>query len=77
MLIDSMQDIICFKDGEGRWLVANQSDLRLFGIEHVDYRGKRIPSSRLSARLITTPLWVARPLTKSHGRPALPVAQMR
>jgi diguanylate cyclase (GGDEF)-like protein/PAS domain S-box-containing protein len=41
MLIDSMQDIICFKDGEGRWLVANQSDLRLFAIEHVDYRGKK------------------------------------
>lgn len=41
MLIDSMQDIICFKDGEGRWLVANQSDLRLFGIEHVDYRDKK------------------------------------
>lgn len=41
MLINSMQDIICFKDGEGRWLVANQSDLRLFDIEHVDYRGKK------------------------------------
>jgi len=39
-LIDSTPDIICFKDGDGRWLTANQADLELFCLEGVDYRGK-------------------------------------
>ncbi|MFZ2960860.1 MAG: PocR ligand-binding domain-containing protein [Candidatus Ozemobacteraceae bacterium] len=40
-LINAMPDIVCFKDGEGRWLEANDFDLRLFGLEHVAYRGKK------------------------------------
>lgn len=40
-LINAMPDIICFKDGEGRWLQANEFDLRLFEIEHVPYKGKK------------------------------------
>ncbi|EKD69255.1 MAG: hypothetical protein ACD_47C00192G0001 [uncultured bacterium] len=40
-LINSMQDIVCFKDGEGRWLEANDFDLKLFRLEGVDYRGKK------------------------------------
>ncbi|MDD3518306.1 MAG: EAL domain-containing protein [Chromatiales bacterium] len=39
-LINATPDIICFKDGEGRWLEANESDLRLFALEHVDYHGR-------------------------------------
>ena len=40
-LINSTKDdIICFKDGEGRWLKANQADLKLFQLEGVDYVGK-------------------------------------
>ncbi|MFZ5483564.1 MAG: EAL domain-containing protein [Pseudomonadota bacterium] len=39
-LIDAMPDIVCFKDGEGRWLLANQFDLSLFQLEGVDYQGK-------------------------------------
>jgi diguanylate cyclase (GGDEF)-like protein/PAS domain S-box-containing protein len=39
-LIDAMPDIVCFKDGEGRWLLANQFDLGLFQLDGVDYRGK-------------------------------------
>lgn len=39
-LINAMPDIVCFKDGEGRWLEANDADLRLFQLENVDYRGK-------------------------------------
>ncbi|MCK5796016.1 MAG: PAS domain-containing protein [Deltaproteobacteria bacterium] len=39
-LIDAMPDIVCFKDGEGRWLEANRFDLKLFGLTSVDYRGK-------------------------------------
>ncbi len=40
-LIDAMPDIVCFKDGEGRWLEANKFDLHLFGLENVDYKGKK------------------------------------
>ena len=39
-LINSTPDIICFKDGEGRWLEANDADLKLFALEEVDYLGK-------------------------------------
>jgi len=39
-LIDAMPDIVCFKDGSGRWLEANRFDLDLFQLEGVDYRGK-------------------------------------
>jgi len=39
-LINAMPDMVCFKDGEGRWLEANEYDLRLFQLENVDYRGK-------------------------------------
>ncbi|MGD9874617.1 MAG: PAS domain S-box protein [Kiritimatiellia bacterium] len=39
-LINSTPDIICFKDGEGRWLEANAADLELFSLTNVDYRGK-------------------------------------
>ncbi len=40
-LINSSPDIICLKDGEGRWLEANKADLQLFQLENVDYRGKK------------------------------------
>jgi diguanylate cyclase (GGDEF)-like protein/PAS domain S-box-containing protein len=37
-LINATPDIICFKDGDGRWLEANAADLELFELEAVDYR---------------------------------------
>ncbi len=40
-LINAMPDIICFKDGKGRWLEANDFDLKLFQLEGVEYRGKK------------------------------------
>ena len=40
-LINSTPDIVCFKDGEGRWLEANEADLELFQLNGVDYRGKK------------------------------------
>lgn len=40
-LINAMPDIVAFKDGEGRWLEANEFDLKLFQLEKVDYRGKK------------------------------------
>lgn len=39
-LIKQTPDIICFKDGEGKWLLANEADLKLFHLENVDYLGK-------------------------------------
>ncbi len=39
-LIDAMPDIVCFKDGDGRWLLANHFDLHLFQLDGVDYVGK-------------------------------------
>ena len=40
VIIDSIPEIICVKDGRGRWMLANDFDLRLFGLQHVNYRGK-------------------------------------
>jgi PAS domain S-box-containing protein len=40
-LINAMPDIVCLKDGKGRWLEANDFELRLFGLVGVDYRGKK------------------------------------
>ncbi|CEG25551.1 PAS domain S-box protein [Bacillus sp. B-jedd] len=40
-LIDSMVDFVNFKDGEGRWVEVNEFGLKLFGLEGVDYRGKK------------------------------------
>jgi PAS domain S-box-containing protein len=39
-LIDATPDIVCFKDGSGRWLEANAAILHLFELENVDYIGK-------------------------------------
>ena len=46
-LLNASPDIISFKDGEGRWLLANKADLALFHLEDVDYKGKK--SSDLAA----------------------------
>ncbi len=40
-LINSMVDFVNFKDGEGRWIEANNFGLQLFQLENVDYRGKK------------------------------------
>ncbi len=39
LLIDASPDIICFKDGEGRWLKANRADLELFELTEIAYQG--------------------------------------
>ncbi|MEH7107541.1 PAS domain-containing sensor histidine kinase [Bacillus sp. JJ1764] len=40
-LINSMVDFVIFKDHEGKWIEANEFGLRLFKLEHVDYRKKK------------------------------------
>ncbi len=39
-LINATPDIICFKDGEGRWLEANDAILERFSLGKVAYQGK-------------------------------------
>ncbi len=39
-LINATPDTICFKDGIGHWLIANQAHLELFGLSDIDYQGK-------------------------------------
>ncbi|OCC14900.1 diguanylate cyclase/phosphodiesterase (GGDEF & EAL domains) with PAS/PAC sensor(s) [Dissulfuribacter thermophilus] len=40
-LFEATPDVVCFKDGEGRWLEANSAYLSLFRLENIDFRGKR------------------------------------
>ena len=40
-LINALPDIVCFKDGEGRWLEANKAILEYLQLQGLDYRGKR------------------------------------
>lgn len=40
-LINSTPDVVQFKDGEGRWLIANDAGLRLFQLEGKTYFGKK------------------------------------
>ncbi len=39
-IVNNIPDIICLKDGAGRWLLANNYDLDLFQLAGVDYKGK-------------------------------------
>lgn len=39
-LINAMPDIVCFKDGQGRWLEANDAILQLFELEGLNYLGQ-------------------------------------
>ena len=38
-LINTMPDIVCLKDGAGRWTEANTVLLRLLGLEDIDFHG--------------------------------------
>jgi|GEM_PF-243999 len=39
-VINAMSDFIFFKDGDGRWIQANESGLRLFQLQDIPYQGK-------------------------------------
>ncbi|MEW5735611.1 MAG: transporter substrate-binding domain-containing protein [Thermodesulfobacteriota bacterium] len=40
-LINAVPDIVYFKDGQGRWLQANEFYLHLLHLENTEYRGKK------------------------------------
>ena len=39
-VINAMPDMVCLKDGNGRWLIANEYDRKLLELLDVDYVGK-------------------------------------
>ncbi len=41
VLFQVIPDVVCFKDGQSRWLVANNALLKLFELQEVDWRYKR------------------------------------
>ncbi len=49
-LINALPDLVCFKDGQGRWLVANQFYLDMVGLHGVDYVGLTAPELALVSR---------------------------
>ena len=68
-LIEAVPDAIQFKDGEGRWQVANQVCLRMFGTEQASWRGAtdaeiaaaspRFAAMRASCRASDEAVWQA------------------
>lgn len=39
--LNAIPDIVCIKDGDGRWLWANEAVLQLFTLKGIDYLGKK------------------------------------
>lgn len=39
-LINAMPDIVCFKDSQGHWKIANQAMVELLNLAAIDYQGK-------------------------------------
>ncbi|PKO37895.1 MAG: hypothetical protein CVU33_10905 [Betaproteobacteria bacterium HGW-Betaproteobacteria-6] len=56
-LIDTLPDIVCLKDGAGRWTEANSPLLHLLGLNDTDFRGST------SQELASSGIFDAAPLT--------------
>ena len=39
-IVNSSADMVCVKDGKGRWIITNDANLKLFSLENIDYKGK-------------------------------------
>ena len=39
-LINAMPDIVCFKDSQGHWKIANQAMIELLNLQDINYQGK-------------------------------------
>jgi PAS domain S-box-containing protein len=53
---DVSPDVIIFKDGEGRWIKANETALRVFGVRDSIYQGKKstelVPTNNIDKSLL-------------------------
>ena len=49
-LINALPDLVCFKDEDGRWLVANSHYLSATGLADADYRG--LTNAELTAKFL-------------------------
>ena len=56
-LINAMPDIICLKDGHGRWLEANDPMLDCFGLRGTDFHGKTSRELAQQAGLPEERIW--------------------
>ncbi len=41
ILINYSTDMVCVKDSEGRWILTNDTNTKLFSLENVDFKGKK------------------------------------
>ncbi len=48
-LINAMPDIVCFKDSQGHWKIANQAMISLLNLQDINYQGKT--DSQLAAEI--------------------------
>ena len=48
-LVNALPDLVCLKDGQGRWLVANSQYLQATGLHGVEYQG--LTSADLAAKV--------------------------
>jgi len=55
-LIDTLPDIVCLKDGAGRWTEANSTLLHIVGPSNTDYRGLTSQEMAASGKFNTAPL---------------------
>ncbi|MBU1365270.1 MAG: CHASE domain-containing protein [Gammaproteobacteria bacterium] len=55
-LIDTLPDIVCLKDGAGRWTEANSTLLHILGLSETDYRGSTSQELAASGKFDTAPL---------------------
>ncbi|NJO15979.1 MAG: diguanylate cyclase [Thioploca sp.] len=76
-LINASPDIICFKDGQGCWLEANQAILKLFQLEKIDYQGKTdYQLARLTHPMYRNTLLVSEISDKMAWQAQLPIRQI-
>jgi PAS domain S-box-containing protein len=55
-LIDTLPDIVCLKDGDGRWSEANSVLLRRLGLSNTDFRGSTSQELAASGQFDATPI---------------------
>ena len=71
-LVEAIPDAIFFKDGQGRWIIANESGKRLFKLENVAWQGKTEQElADLNPELRASLQSLAEALATSNGLPKI------